>query len=235
MELIVPFSTPIIVFPVADVEEINTELTRHLVAESESTPGVKRAEFGTAWQSEPDLAVRPEPIFGAAIAMLLHHIEQGVHGLAVRRGHEDVPEMEIALRVWATVMRDGDYVSHHDHEDAAFCTTYYADAGEPNDEFPWSGRLCFVEPNRVSGMTMGLDLFRSDFDMEPRTGTLVMYPGYLQHYVHSYRGSRPRVAVSTAIRIKTRGGLAQPNPYGRLRGGPPSLGGPKGSLGSGGN
>jgi len=30
---------------------------------------------------------------------------------------------------------------------------------------------------------------------------LVVFPGYLQHYVHAYRGTRPRVAIACNLTL----------------------------------
>jgi hypothetical protein len=42
----------------------------------------------------------------------------------------------------------------------------------------------------------GLELLGTTFTVPARSGRLVVFPGWLQHYVHSYRGQRPRVSIS---------------------------------------
>ena len=41
----------------------------------------------------------------------------------------------------------------------------------------------------------------STFTIRPRTGMLVVFPGYLQHYVHAYRGTRPRIAIACNLTL----------------------------------
>jgi len=40
------------------------------------------------------------------------------------------------------------------------------------------------------------------FDIAPRTGALVVFPGWLQHYVHAYVGDRPRICVSSNLTME---------------------------------
>ena len=51
----------------------------------------------------------------------------------------------------------------------------------------------------LRGSTAGLDLFPQRFMVKPRTGALVVFPAWLQHYVHAYRGTRPRLAISANL------------------------------------
>ena len=213
MELAHPFSTPLWSFRIPDPQGLNAELARALIDESEQVPGVQRVSFGRVWQSEPDLVFRDAPPFRALCAMLASHAEAGLGELAARRGHPQV-ELDLGLRVWATVMRDGDHVMHHDHEDASFVLQYYPDAGDPPDEAaPSSGVVTFVSPQRVSASLLGLDLFPPSIDVRPHDGLLLMFPGHLQHYVHAYRGRRPRVCVSAALRARVRNAPPPPRGY----------------------
>ena len=216
MELSQPFSTPLWRFQIPDPQGLNAELARVLVAESEQSEGVKRESFGRVWQSEPDLMFREAPVFRALCAMLAAHAEAGLGELAARRGHPGPLQLDLGLRVWATVMRDGDHVMHHDHEDASFVLQYYPDAGDPpNEATPSSGAVTFVSPQRVSASLLGLDLFPPSIDVQPHDGMLLMFPGHLQHYVHAYRGHRPRVCISAALRARVRNAPPPPRGYPR--------------------
>ncbi len=216
MELSQPFSTPLWSFRIPDPQGLNAELTRVLVAESEASAGVQRDAFGRVWQSEPDLIHRDAPAFRALCAMLGSHAEAGLSELAARRGHRQALRLDMGLRVWATVMRDGDHVMHHDHEDASFVLQYYPDAGDPpSDATPSSGTVTFVSPQRVSASLLGLDLFPPSVDVKPHDGLLLMFPGHLQHYVHAYRGRRPRVCISAALRARLRDAPPPPRGYPR--------------------
>ena len=43
------------------------------------------------------------------------------------------------------------------------------------------------------------NLLGTTFTVLPRTGRLVVFPGWLLHYVHVYLGQRPRVSISCNV------------------------------------
>lgn len=98
---------------------------------------------------------------------------------------------------WGTVMRDGDYTVTHDHGESIWSSAYYVDAGDADLTLhPQSGHLAFIDPRRRGKPPGAGDLFAGLFTVRPRASLLVLFPGYLQHYVHPYRGTRPRIMVS---------------------------------------
>jgi len=98
------------------------------------------------------------------------------------------------------VMRNGHYTIPHDHAEVHWATVYYADAGDADEAAdPESGLLALVDPRHGARPIPGLDLVGTTFTVLPRTGRLVVFPGWLLHYVHSYRGQRPRVSISCNV------------------------------------
>jgi hypothetical protein len=59
--------------------------------------------------------------------------------------------------------------------------------------------LALVDPRHGGRQMPGLELLGTTFTVLPRTGRLVVFPGWLLHYVHAYRGQRPRVSVSCNV------------------------------------
>jgi hypothetical protein len=107
------FPTPLFVYDVPNVEDMNCELGERLRAEAQASPSVRRANVG-GWHSPPDLALRADPCYRAMLKMIVDHV----------------------------------------------------------------------------GTT---------FTIRPRPGMLVVFPGWLQHYVHPYRGTRPRIAIACNV------------------------------------
>ena len=195
------FSTPILVFPLADTAAVNRELAARLTAESETVPGILRSNVG-GWHSEPDLVRRSDATLHALMDQVVETVNVAFHEVARERGLDSLPSYRLAVQAWAMVMRDGDYTILHDHCDAHWSTVYYVDAGDTDiDTHPDSGLLAFVDPRRGARGIPVADLFPSTFTVRPQTGTLVVFPGWLQHYVHSYRGTRPRVSISCNVRM----------------------------------
>jgi uncharacterized protein (TIGR02466 family) len=151
------------------------------------------------WHSKSDLALRPDPNFRSMIQHMLIRVRETVDALA-RERKVALPPMRMGAQAWAMVMRDGNYTVPHDHADAHWSTVYYPDAGDANpEEHPDSGLLAFIDPRHGGRPMPGLDLLGTTFTAQPKTGRLYIFPGWLFHYVHAYRGNRPRVAVSCNV------------------------------------
>jgi uncharacterized protein (TIGR02466 family) len=204
------FPTPIVVIDLPDMKDIHREITAVLLAEENTVPSWQRANVG-GWHSTPDLSGRPEPGFRALMRAVVDAVSTNVAALAEAAGVARLPQYRYAVTAWAMVMRDGHYVMTHDHGDAHWSVAYYVDAG---DAMPApSGHLAFLDPRRsgrmIPGLAPGPTLFPSTFDIAPRTGALVIFPGWLQHYVHAYRGQRPRICVSCNLAMEV---VAPPAP-----------------------
>jgi uncharacterized protein (TIGR02466 family) len=201
------FSTPIVVFDVPDMAGVNAEIAAQLLAEEQTVPSWQRANVG-GWHSVPDLSRRPQPCFRALMRAVVDAVGNNVAALAAEAGVEELPPFRYGVTAWAMVMRDGHYVIAHDHGDVHWSVAYYVDAG---DDMPApSGRIAFLDPRRSGRMIPEVTLFPTTFDVAPRTGALVIFPGWLQHYVHAYRGQRPRICVSCNLTMDVVAERTQP-------------------------
>lgn len=199
------FSTPVAVFELPKMEDVNRELAERLLAEEEQVPSWRRANVG-GWHSAPDLSRRPEACYRTLMRAVVDQVGHLVAGLAVDadaeieagggrgRGGAPLPRFRYGVTAWGMILRDGDYVVTHDHGDAHWSVAYYVDAGD--EAPPPSGHLVFLDPRRGGRPIPELQLFPSTFELPARTGALVVFPGWLQHYVHAYRGERPRICIS---------------------------------------
>jgi uncharacterized protein (TIGR02466 family) len=192
------FSTPLAMYDLPGTDEINRDVTARLVAESVSRPSIYRSNVGS-WHSQSDLALRPEASFRTLIQHIVTRVRDTVDNLAKERG-QTLPPMRLGAQAWAMVMRSGDYTIPHDHADAHWSTVYYPDSGDADETAHLdSGLLALIDPRHGGRPMPGLDLVGSTFTARPATGRLFVFPGWLYHYVHAYRGQRPRVAVSCNV------------------------------------
>lgn len=193
------FSTPVMVFDLPGMEPVNAEIAAQLLAEERTVPSWHRANVG-GWHSVPNLSQRPDPALRTLMRAIVDQVTGMVGALAAEQGIAEVPQFRYGVTGWGMVLRDGHYVTLHDHGDSHWSIAYYVDAG---DEAPDpSGRLAFVDPRRSGRSIPELELFPSSFDVRPRTSALVIFPGWLQHYVHAYRGQRPRICVSCNLTME---------------------------------
>ncbi|HEX4986077.1 MAG TPA: putative 2OG-Fe(II) oxygenase [Burkholderiales bacterium] len=195
------FSTPLSMYDLPGMDEINRHVTERLVAESATVASEAKSNAG-GWHSPSNLALRPDPLFRKLVQQIVQRVGETVEVLAREVG-QSMTGLRMGAQAWAMVMRDGDYTIPHDHADAHWSTVYYTDAGDADQAaHPDSGLLALIDPRHGGRPMPGLDLFGTTFLAQPRTGRLFVFPGWLYHYVHAYRGKRPRVCVSCNVTIE---------------------------------
>lgn len=195
------FETPLFVLEPDGMEDLNRELAQRLVAEEVAGPGIQRSNVG-GWHSTPNLAERPEPCFRVLNETFVGQASEIIHMLLDESPSLERPRLRFGVQAWAMVLRRGDYVMVHDHGEAHWSMVYYVDAGDAGEE-GLSGALAFIDPRRGGRPTPGVELHHSAFTVRPRSGVLIMFPGWLQHHVHPYQGERPRISVSCNLFIES--------------------------------
>ena len=204
------FHTPLSVYDVPNVEDMNRELRDRLSEEARTTPGVRRSNAG-GWHSPADLALRAEPCYRAVMKVIVDHVGATQTKVLAAMGLSPSP-WRAAAEAWAMVMHEGDYTIVHEHGDAHWSVTYYVDAGDADlERTPDSGALAVIDPRRSGRPIAGVDP-GSTFTIRPRTGMLVVFPGWLQHNVHPYRGTRPRISIACNLTLSTAGRDAPTSP-----------------------
>lgn len=100
------------------------------------------------------------------------------------------------IQSWANVMPSGEYGQPHSHVGASLGVVYFLDLGTVDPANPHNGRFAFVdprleaccheEPERLSRAVMPVAV----------EGLMFGFPSQLVHFVHLYRGDRPRITVA---------------------------------------
>ncbi len=196
MERLDLFATPVVVFDVPGMDALNSELTELLLDEEKRVSGLQRSNYG-GWHSAMDLMQRPHACFQALTRSILDHVDRVVAGLTPQAARPGGTHLRVKQQ-WAMIMHDGDYTVMHDHGLAHWSTAYYADAGDAGGDEP-SGGLAFTDPRRGVRPIPELDLFPALFTFQPRSSSLVVFPGWLKHQVYTYRGKRPRISISSNL------------------------------------
>jgi uncharacterized protein (TIGR02466 family) len=198
MPLATLFSTPVAMYEHPELSSMNQEITAILVAESELVPSVARSNVG-GWHSPYNLHSRPEACFRKLAELVVARAQETGEAVAKNTGR-NFPKLKAQPNMWAMVMRDGHYSSPHTHAGAHWASVYYPDAGDAETkEHPGSGVITFMDPRSGSFPMPGLDMTVGEFIVSPKTGQMLIFPGWLVHYVHPYRGRRPRVSIACNV------------------------------------
>jgi len=97
---------------------------------------------------------------------------------------------------WVNVMAPGDYGQPHSHVNASLSVVYFLDLGTPDPANPHNGRFAFVDPRMPACCHQEPERLSRAVMPPPVDGLMFGFPSQLVHFVHLYRGDRPRVTAA---------------------------------------
>jgi uncharacterized protein (TIGR02466 family) len=114
-----------------------------------------------------------------------------------------------SLQAWANVNRFGDYHDYHNHPHAYLSGTYYVRVPGKrekletrNDVRP--GRLTLYDPRACANMTAIKDdpYVEPEYTVEPKPGMILLWPAFVNHFVHPNLSKQPRLSISFNVMLK---------------------------------
>lgn len=113
------------------------------------------------------------------------------------------------VHAWANVNRFGDYHDYHNHPRAYLSGTYYVRVpAQPervatrNDVRP--GRITLYDPRGAVNMTAikGDPYVEAEYTVDPRPGMILLWPAFVNHFVHPNLSKEPRVSISYNVMLE---------------------------------
>jgi uncharacterized protein (TIGR02466 family) len=172
----------------------NAELAELALRLSEEEPGTNRSNAG-GWHSAGNIFEREEPVIG----VLAQHLQAALQYMSVVASQitEGRVRFKASLFGWINVNRQGDYNTPHCHPGATWSGVYYIRAGSKAPDRPMSGRIEFIDPRTRCEVAPATGLpHTSSIWIGPVDGTLLIFPSYLDHYVHPYFGTGERITLA---------------------------------------
>jgi uncharacterized protein (TIGR02466 family) len=207
-DVLLSFPTPIFVRHWPESEEMNRELHRLVLAKRDQIAGMDKSNFGGAWHSEEDLFEWGGP----AIAELQRRVVDGAQAITSVACGEAVKGLEADFRVtgWANLLRDRGYNGIHNHPDCTWSGAYYVTLGERAQGDPRNGVIEFLDPRMgVNWVQLPGQPFGTQLQINPQAGTMVMFPSWMQHWVHPFHGTGERISLAFNVRMQFRPAAAK--------------------------
>jgi len=196
------FATPVVLYPWPDSVLLNLALTDVVLAAERAGRGVIRSNVG-GWHSELDFLSAPAgPV--AALRQRIVDMIMSVTAVFARPGDGE-RAFNYAFEGWANVVRNGQYASVHNHPKCQWSGIYYVSAGQPEpDEHP-NGRLELMDPRAGANLMLAGTTLEERHLIAPVPGLMVLFPSWLQHFVHPYFGKGERISIAfNAVTAETR-------------------------------
>lgn len=123
------------------------------------------------------------------------------HEFTVKLGFEPKTALRM-VNLWTNINGRGGYHEKHRHENSFLSGTYYVEAAEdaaPITFYDPKAAFRMIEPDMENPATFTAKVF----SVQPRTGTLVLFPSYLEHKVEVQKGVAERLSLSFNIIFTT--------------------------------
>ena len=98
---------------------------------------------------------------------------------------------------WINEFRKGSYAHAHHHSTADISGVYYYQTSGDD------GSLYFESPVAQAGCTPAWIQLNERFNIPPRVGLMVLFPGWLTHGVSTNRTDSTRISISWNVNFKT--------------------------------
>jgi uncharacterized protein (TIGR02466 family) len=166
--------------------------------------GIYRSNTAGTWHSDTKLLDHPRK---KANETLFRMFGRGFNQLATQHGVAQDTVMSWRLQAWGMMYSDRGYATVHNHPNCHFAGVYYVDAADDADSPEKvmatgvkrrAGDLEFVGPHAHSQQApRGLNL-QGAFHVTPQPGMMVLFPAWLNHFVHPVELDEDDTRISIA-------------------------------------
>ena len=182
---------------VSDADQWNSQLKKRILDRQATTPSEDYANSG-GWHSSADLLESP----GDDIQWVRGVIAEGVNSMVRAtmqlpevKNKQTIPNGAFHVVAWANVSRSGNYHRIHNHPGSAWSGCYYVSS--QTDKQSLAGALELYDPRPFAEMT---DVPGSPYGqrllVRPEPGLLVLFPGWMYHFVHPVVSEEPRISIA---------------------------------------
>ena len=193
------FGTPIVAFQWPDSDRLNKELAQIILGKEKENAGVTRSNVN-GWHSTVDFfSWQNEGVeqLGKRVEQMLMGVTRAVT-LAPDEGN--TRSFKYRIDAWANINRHGAYNTVHNHPNCLWSGVYYVAAGSPDKSLPHNGKLELLDPRVGTNAfyTKGT-IFEARYIIDPLPGLMVMFPAWLNHFVHPFYGEGDRISIAFNI------------------------------------
>ena len=201
-DIFLGFSTPLLRQVIPETEGLNRELSKIILdrAATESSDAISNVG---GWQSNSNLFEWPQPEIGRVGELAVEAVKVMTNYTAQTEAFQGAVELEL----WANVSGPGDSNKPHSHPGSMWSGIYYVDPGTSPKPHPLSGVIEFMDPRpAVASLSVPGRPFDGAIQIKPEPGMLLLFPGWLVHFVNPYRGEGFRISMAFNANI-TRAGV----------------------------
>ena len=188
------FGTPVFKARIRDHAAMNAELAAFLQKERAAEPE-RHMSAVRGWQGRKDLFERNHP----ALNRLKSQVTNAV--LAVTQTYFGQPldpaKCTVGGEMWGNIIPNGGYTKLHNHSKSHWSGVYYIDVDKMEGDWPENGCIEFVDPRSFpTAFQHPKFSMLPSLTVKPENGLMIVFPGWLNHYVHPYYGPAERISIA---------------------------------------
>ena len=195
------FATPLLTFSIEGHEDLNRRLLVDIEALRKASPGIHSSNQH-GWHSERDFFVRTEASFVELKRHLFTALSGAVSLLNPKTQHS---KMQMQAQGWVNVSAKGAFNSPHDHPHYLLSGVYYVRVPEREvGGRSRSGDIEFLDSRGLSLQAKQQELYlgNAKVRMRPQTGTMLIFPATLVHWVYPHEEDEERVSIAFNLRVQ---------------------------------
>ncbi len=200
--VLLSFPTPIFMRHWRDSEALNRELAALVLEKERTSAGLNKSNFG-GWHSDEDLFEWGGP----AIEELQRRVMEATQEITAKACGPALTGLQAEMNIsgWANVSRDRAYNGIHNHPDCTWSGAYYVTLGERDTGDPRNGIIEFLDPRMgVNWAQLPGQPFGTQLQINPEAGTMLVFPSWMQHWVHPFKGTGERISLAFNVRLRFR-------------------------------
>jgi len=192
------FETPLLIDVLPDAQQLNVDLRRSIIELRSTNPGVRKSNWN-GWQSDIDMIHWG----GEAAGRLADHFIRLCNNFSFV---VDPNAFVWSIQMWANVSPPGASNEAHVHPGVVWSAVYYVDDGYAgSDDRTLGGELVLYDPRMPFVRMLPFDVryrkpdgqpSESQAAIRPIAGQLIMFPPWLLHSVHPFRGRGERISIA---------------------------------------
>jgi uncharacterized protein (TIGR02466 family) len=187
------FPTPLLISRKQNHEELNRNIKRIISDRRKADKGIDSTNIG-GWHSSPDLWEWPD----REIAEIRAFVKDCAREITLSHiDIENYKEIEISPYggAWVNLLNNGGYNQVHNHPGAVWSAVYYVDCGAPSPKYDKNGDFEFLDPRSAN-------IFGTKHTIRPESGLCLVFPSWMQHFVHPHYGKRPRISMAFNLDVR---------------------------------
>jgi len=182
-----------------DVDDLNNRLRTSIYKKrGEDHEGMYRSNTAGTWHSDTELMKWID------VPELQDMFSSCFRDYTQTYGVKQGASIGLKLQAWAMLYQDGGYATVHTHPNCHFSAVYYIDNASDEDSGrtmvtgcrSCPGDIEFVDSRATGGYQFPGVNFLPAFRLTPKAGMLIVFPSWLQHFVHPVIGKEDRMCIA---------------------------------------